>query len=163
MKGKTGHKGKYMPTENAAIATYVNNINEMPVNVKLSILAGEFVNQNYPHFYSLAQNLAIKLNDNVNKLFQEFDLLALPTIPFRPKKLPKDIASMSPVELFTIAFEAIANTALFNITGHPAISVPCGLIDGLPVGLMIVGKHFNEGTIYAAASAFEKHVNWKNL
>jgi len=163
MKGKTGHKEKYSPIENAAIATYVNNLNDMPMNIKISILASEFISQNYPHFYSQAQNLAKKLTDSVNKLFEEFDLLALPTIPFKPKKLPKDLASMSPIEVFTTAFEPIANTALFNITGHPAITIPCGLVDGLPVGLMIVGKHFNEGTIYAAASAFENHINWKNL
>ena len=45
----------------------------------------------------------------------------------------------------------IANTAPFDITHHPAMSVPCGMVDGLPVGLMLVGRHFDEMTIYRAA------------
>ena len=42
----------------------------------------------------------------------------------------------------------IGNTAPFDVTGHPAMSVPCGMSDGLPVGLMLIGKHFDEATIY---------------
>ena len=50
----------------------------------------------------------------------------------------------------------ITNTAPFDITHHPAMSVPCGMVDGLPVGLMLVGRHFDEMTIYRAAHAFEQ-------
>ena len=49
----------------------------------------------------------------------------------------------------------IGNTAPFDVTGHPAMSIPCGLGDGLPIGAMLIGKHFDEETIYAAAAAFE--------
>jgi len=122
------------------------------------------MNQNYPHYYSKTQNIAHKITDDINRLFQSYDLLVLPTIPFRPNKLPaKDLSSVPPAEVLSMAFDQIVNTALFNITGHPALSIPCGLVDGLPVGLMIVGKHFHEGTIYTAASAFEKYVDWKTL
>ncbi|MCS5946643.1 hypothetical protein LNP25_23915 [Klebsiella variicola subsp. variicola] len=40
----------------------------------------------------------------------------------------------------------IGNTAPQDITGHPAMTLPCGLVDGLPVGMMLVGRHFAEST-----------------
>ena len=59
----------------------------------------------------------------------------------------------------------IGNTAPFDLTHHPAMSLPCGMVDGLPVGLMLVGKHFDEPTIYRAGlrlravRRLEKHVS----
>ena len=47
------------------------------------------------------------------------------------------------------------NTAAFNVTGHPSMSMPCGWIDGLPVGLMLTGRRFEERLLYRAASALE--------
>ncbi len=47
------------------------------------------------------------------------------------------------------------NTAPLDITGHPAISVPAGLVDGLPAGMMIVGKRFDDATVLRVADAFE--------
>src|SRR6185503_8151136 len=57
--------------------------------------------------------------------------------------------------------EMIGNTAPFDVTHHPAMSIPCGMVDGLPVGMMLVGKHFDEPTIYRAAQAFQKSGDWK--
>ena len=50
----------------------------------------------------------------------------------------------------------LTNTAPFNITGHPALSVNAGFSQGLPVGVMIIGKHFDENTIFKVGEAFEK-------
>jgi amidase len=55
------------------------------------------------------------------------------------------------------------NTAPFDISHHPAMAVPCGMSGGLPVSLMLVGKHFDEPTIYKAAFAFEQAVDWKKM
>ena len=60
------------------------------------------------------------------------------------------------VEIVKRAFEMMPNTAPFDITHHPAMAVPCGLADGLPVGMMLIGKHYDEATIYRAAYAFEQ-------
>ena len=59
-------------------------------------------------------------------------------------------------EIIQRAFEMLPNTAPFDCTHHPAMSLPCGLVDGLPVGLMLIGKLYDEGTIYRAAAAFEQ-------
>jgi amidase len=48
------------------------------------------------------------------------------------------------------------NTCPFCATGHPSLSVPSGVVDGFPVGLMFVGRHWDEATIYAAAYAYEQ-------
>ena len=50
----------------------------------------------------------------------------------------------------------LPNTAPFDVTGHPAMSVPCALSNGLPVGMMLVGRRFDEATVLRAAHAFEQ-------
>lgn len=57
----------------------------------------------------------------------------------------------------------LPNTCPFDVTGHPAMSVPCGLVDGLPVGLMLIAKHYDEATIYRAAYDFEQAGDWKEI
>ena len=73
------------------------------------------------------------------------------------------ISQASREEYIQRALEMIGNTAPFDVTHHPAMSVPCGMVDGLPVGMMLVGKHFDEPTIYRAAQAFEKSGDWKKM
>jgi amidase len=53
----------------------------------------------------------------------------------------------------------IVNTAPFDVSGHPATSVPAGLAGGLPTGLMIVGRHFDDATCLRAAHALETAVD----
>ena len=58
----------------------------------------------------------------------------------------------------------IDNSAPLNISGHPAISVPCGLGEGeCPIGLMLVGRHFDKLTVYPAAHAYKQSVDWQTL
>jgi amidase len=61
------------------------------------------------------------------------------------------------------AFEMLTNTCPFDVSGHPAMSVPCGLSHGLPVGMMLVAKHYNESAIYRAAHAFEQLGDWRQF
>jgi amidase len=61
------------------------------------------------------------------------------------------------------ALNMFYNAAPFDITHHPAMAVPCGMSDGLPVSAMLVAKHFDEPTIYRAAFAFEQSGDWKTM
>jgi amidase len=54
-----------------------------------------------------------------------------------------------------VALNMQANTCPFDVSGNPAFTIPCGTKDGLPVGLMLVGRHFEESTLIRAAAAFE--------
>ena len=78
----------------------------------------------------------------------------MPTLPLKATPLPPADA---PRELYIQrAFEMIANTAPFDATGHPAMSVPCGMGDGLPVGLMLIGKHFDEADYLPSCGGLRK-------
>ena len=59
------------------------------------------------------------------------------------------------------ALNMLNNCPQFSTTGHPVISVPCGMIDGLPVGLQIIGRHFDDLTVLRAADAVEKLGPWR--
>ncbi len=48
------------------------------------------------------------------------------------------------------------NTSPFDVTGHPALSINAGFVDGLPIGMMIVGRHFDDVTVLKVAHAFEE-------
>ena len=120
-----------------------------------------FIKHYRGHFYAKAQNLSRKLRAAYDSALAGCDLLAMPTLPMKATPLPPADA---PRELYIQrAFEMIGNTAPFDATGHPAMSIPCGVADELPVGLMLIGKHFDEATIYRAAAAFERARDWKRL
>src|SRR5439155_689000 len=69
----------------------------------------------------------------------EVDVLVMPTLPLRPTVIPPPDVSRE--EYCARALEMIPNTAPFDVTGHPAISVPCHSAGSLPVGRMIIGRH----------------------
>jgi len=54
------------------------------------------------------------------------------------------------------------NTCPFVVAGHPAFTIPCGLVDARPVGLMLVGRHMDEATLIAAAEAYARGIDWKS-
>jgi amidase len=80
----------------------------------------------------------------------------MPTLPIVASKLPGPDASRE--EQLARSLEMIANTAPIDVSGHPAISVPAGLAGGLPAGLMIIGRHFEDATCLRVAQAYETAV-----
>jgi len=102
-----------------------------------------------------------RLRRAYDEVLQYHDLLLLPTLPIVATPLP---AAGAPVaEILQRGFEMLVNTPQFDCTHHPAMSLPCGMVDGLPVGMMLVAKAFDEETIYRAAAAFERGVDWTSL
>ena len=81
--------------------------------------------------------------------------------PIKATKLPAPDAPRA--EVLARGFEMISNCAPFDVSGHPAITMPCGLSDGLPAGLMLVGKQFDEMTLYRLASAWESGADGKSI
>ncbi len=129
---------------------------------KMLLMFGTYINNNFgPRFYGKALNISRRVTAAYDKAFETYDLLLMPTTPMKATPLPAADASRE--EIVGRAFEMISNTSPFDISHHPAMSLPCGMVDGLPVGLMLVGKHFDEMTIYRAAHAFEQSGDWKTM
>jgi aspartyl-tRNA(Asn)/glutamyl-tRNA(Gln) amidotransferase subunit A len=95
-------------------------------------------------------------------LFERYDLLLTPTVACPPFALgldfPGEVAGKPIAPSGWIPY-----TYPFNLTGQPAASVPCGFTrDGLPIGLQIVGRRFDDATVLRAAAAFERERPWAN-
>ena len=105
-------------------------------------------------YYAMARNLVFEVRRHYDEALSRFDVLVMPTLPMVATPIP---AASDPREVqIARALEMIPNTAPFDISGHPAISVPAGLADGLPVGMMIVGKRFDDAACLRVAHAFER-------
>ena len=124
--------------------------------IKALILFGAFVRARSPgHHYVKAQRLRRTVHRAYDEALSGYDLLLMPTTPMAATPLPA--AHASAAESARRAGEMLANTGPFNLTGHPAITLPCGATsDGRPVGTMLVARHFDEFTLYRAAYAFER-------
>lgn len=129
---------------------------------KLVILTGEFIGRNYyGHYYAKAQNLSRSLRAAYDAVLADYDLLLMPTLPMQATPLPAPDCTRE--EYIQRALEMIGNTAPFDCSGHPAITVPCGMNDGLPIGMMLIGRRYDEVTVIRGARAFEKAGNWKKM
>ena len=135
---------------------------ELSESLKNTMLLGHYMTTTHRgHYYGKAQNLVRRLRAAYDAVLSRYDLLLMPTLPMTATPLPPADA---PTELIIQrAFEVLPNTAPFDCTHHPSMSLPCGLVDGLPVGMMLTGRMFDEETIYRAAAAFESGVDWKTL
>ncbi len=130
---------------------------EMSEPLKLTAMLGRYVIDRYDgRHYAMARNLALDLTAAYDAALADADVLVMPTLPIVASTIPPADASRD--ELLARSLEMVANTAPIDVTGHPAISVPAGLCDGLPVGLMIVGRHFADGTCLRVAGAYEDAV-----
>jgi amidase len=135
-------------------------INDVSPTVKMVLLLGEYMHRNYHgRHHSMAQNLRPQLRKAYDDAFADVDILAMPTIPFTATPIPAADAPLG--VLIDTALNMQANTCPFDVSGHPAFTVPCGSKNGLPVGLMLVGRHFEETTLFRLASAIEAATDWR--
>ncbi|MEX2480396.1 MAG: amidase [Gammaproteobacteria bacterium] len=129
--------------------------NDMPVTVKTVMLCAQVMRNRYGPYYSAkAQNLVRSLRAAYDAALVHYDLLAMPTTPMKAHRIPPPDA---PAEVVMgSALDMVGNTAPFDVTGHPSISVPCGMSEGLPVGLMLTGRYGEDDVVLRAGHAFER-------
>jgi amidase len=139
---------------------------DISLRVKARLVFGDYLGDEYQHrYYGRAQNLARDLTDAYDEAFEDVDVLALPTwndvAPERPGAETYEDA-LDDMNAIDESWEARSSstTSQFNVSGHPALSVPCGTVDDLPVGLQLVGARFDERTLFRVADAFERAVDW---
>jgi aspartyl-tRNA(Asn)/glutamyl-tRNA(Gln) amidotransferase subunit A len=127
--------------------------------VKRRIILGTYVLSSgyYDAYYLRAQRVRTLLKRDFDAAFTQCDCILTPTSPtcaFKVGERSDDPLQMYLSDIFTIST---------NLAGIPAISIPCGLSEKkLPVGLQILGKHFDEETLLRAAYAFEQHTGFHN-
>ena len=155
-------KGLYTTSLLDAHAAWRSRADELSPSLKVSMMAGEYFIKNYRgHFYAKAQNLSRVLAKAYDDALSRYDLLLWPTLPMKATPIPP---SNAPLKLIVQrALEMLGNTCPLDVTGHPAMSVPCGMSNGLPIGMQLVGKHWDESTIYRAAHAFEQAGDWRHF
>ena len=136
--------------------------NELSETTKLFTMLGTYIHEHHgSRYYGKAMNITRRLIAAYDDVLAQCDLLLMPTTPMKAQPMPKPGAPRE--EVVGRALEMITNTAPFDITHHPAMAIPCGMVDGLPISMMLVGKHWDEPTIYRAAHAFEQSGDWKKM
>ena len=120
--------------------------------VRMVVLLGHFMRTAHAgRYYAKAQNLRRLLKDAYDEVLASCHVLAMPTTPMRAYT----VQEFDTANTLDHGLRPLLNTAPFDVTGHPAISIPAGRVDGLPVGLMLVAKSFDELTLFRAANALE--------
>ena len=138
----------------------ITRANDLSETTKMVFLLGQYMQDKYHgRFYAKAQNLSRSLKAAYNDAFEEFDLLLMPTLPMKATPIPARDCSRE--EYVQRALEMLANTSPFDVTGQPAMSVPCGMSNGLPIGMMLIGRDYDESTIFRASHAYETSTDWK--
>ena len=157
----TNYRGLFLPSMTDHMANWRTRADELTHSLKVCMFLGEYFQEQYRgRFYGKAQNLMRKVNQAYLNALTQYDLLLMPTVPMKPQEIPASDCSIS---LYVQrAFEMIGNTAPFN-GGLPAMNVPCGLIEGLPIGMMLVGTNYGELKIYQASHAFEQSGDWRTM
>ena len=127
--------------------------------VKRRILLGTYALSSgyYDAYYLKAQQVRTLIRDEFDKSFDTFDALVMPTTPSVAFKLDEKLHDPLQMYLNDVL------TMPANIAGIPGISVPAGIVDGLPVGLQIMTKSFNEETLFRIAYAYEQVTDWHNM
>ena len=134
--------------------------NDVGAVMKSILLTAEYMHQTYHgRYYGKAQNVRHLLTDAYDAALERYDLLVVPTVSFRAPPLPPADAPFE--EVVAHAGNMSANTCQADVTGHPSMSVPCGMADGLPIGMQLTGRRFDDATVLAAAAAFEASVDWR--
>ena len=114
--------------------------------------------------YKRADNVRTSAFLAVQDLFEEYDLLASATLAVPPVENRDDGNTVGPTEIDGEPVDPLVGWCLtypFNMTGHPSASIPAGLDDdGLPVGLQLTGRRFEDETVLAASAAFERERPW---
>ncbi len=108
----------------------------------------------YDAWYLKAQRVRTLIRREFDEAFKRFDVLVTPTSPTVPFKLGEKTADPLQMYLSDVC------TLPINIAGVPAISIPAGFADGLPIGMQIIGRSFGEETIFQVAAAFQNITDW---
>jgi amidase len=141
-----------------------------PPETKLDRIAGAMLKRRYnAAIYAKAQNARPSVVRAYDDVLVDVDVLVMPTVRCLPPPLDESVAPdhLSAVEVSLRrrwgVRELSANCIPFNITGHPALAVPCGKVAGLPISMQLVGRHFADPLLMRVAYAYQESVDWAKV
>jgi amidase len=148
------------------------NWDEAYASTKNIYLNGLYAVDRFPLLLAKATNLSRQLRDAYDAALEKYDVLLTPTLPYVATS--HAAPSATPLEQITKQIGLTSNTAPFNQSGHPVLALPIGMLevlegpgvkDGvkLPVSMQIIGKWWDEMTVYETALAWERTNDWKSM
>ncbi|TIA19752.1 amidase signature enzyme [Aureobasidium pullulans] len=139
-----GRRGLYLTEfEHARLPWTANNFEKLFPSTKNTVINGMYLQKQFPGLYAKTMNIGRQIRDAYEAEFEKYDVIIMSTTPF---VAPKNGTRESVLKSFEPSIGLTSNTAIFNVTGHPALSLPVGWSAAagdesvlLPVGLQIVG------------------------
>ena len=127
-----------------------------PPLLKVWMVMGKYLRREYCSvYYSKAQNLRHAMTQKLDEMLEAYDVLITPTTPLKAIKLTESSRAGSWEGRGSI--EMNRNTCPLNVTGFPALSVPCGFgANGLPIGMQLIGRRFRESLLFQVAAQVER-------
>ncbi|MGI8827666.1 MAG: amidase family protein [Chloroflexota bacterium] len=123
------------------------------------MLLGAHLGQLGLEYYGQAQNIRRTYRRAYDAVFEQVDCLVMPTVPIKAPRFVeptnsddvlRSLLDRKPVRVVT------RNVTPFNLTGHPALTIPCPTPGTLPVGVMLVGRHFSDGLVLRVGYALDR-------
>ena len=111
----------------------------------------------YDAYYKKALKVRNLIKGDYQRTFKEFDAIISPTSPTTAFKIGEkvdDVLSMYLSDVYTVPV---------SVAGLPAISIPCGMVHGLPVGLQVIGNYYREDTLFNLAYSYEQSTQWHKM
>jgi aspartyl-tRNA(Asn)/glutamyl-tRNA(Gln) amidotransferase subunit A len=125
-------------------------------DVRARLLVGLYVS---PEVRQAGKRAREAARDEMRRVFERVELLAAPTMPVLPPRIGSETVELRGRELLH-RLALIPYNSPWSLVGLPVAGVPCGFVDGLPVGLALVGPHLGEATVLQAAHAFQLATDW---
>lgn len=152
--------------EHARLPWTTENFQKLFPSTQNTVINGLYLTDKFPGLYSKTMNIGRQIRDAFDRALRECDVLVMPTTPF---VAPRHGHRGTPRQCFEPTIGLTVNTAVFNVTGHPAITLPVGFAPAkedptvaLPVGMQIVSGRWQEKKIFQVAHAWETAFDWRS-
>lgn len=152
--------------EEARLPWTTDSFGRLFPSTKNTVINGLYLADKFPGLYGRTVNIGRRIRDAYEAAFERFDVLVMPTTPF---VAPRHGVRAPPKATFEPSIGMTSNTAVFNVTGHPALSIPVGRAPAkddaellLPVGMQIVGALGQDGKVLRVGHAWESSFDWKS-
>lgn len=152
--------------EHARLPWTSENFQKLFPSTQNTVINGLYLTDKFPGLYSKTMNIGRQIRDAFDRALRECDVLVMPTTPF---VAPRHGRRGTPRQCFEPTIGLTVNTAVFNVTGHPALSLPVGFAPAredhtvaLPVGMQIVSGRWQEKRIFQVAHAWETAFDWRS-